>query len=235
MSSKPELRLAYCSHAAAKYAVSKWHYSRSLPPPPHIRVGVWEGGKFIGCVLFARGASSHLLKPYGLEMTEGCELVRVALSQHVAPVTKIVSIAIRLLLKRCPGLRLIVSFADPDQGHAGGIYQAGNWVYAGQSVASPMYVGPDGRRWHNRMVSHTGTRKVYGKLRKVVRKDQCTKIVTPGKHRYLMPLDDAMRQQIEALRKPYPKRAGSDTKDTPAIHAGEGGSSPTPALQITRG
>lgn len=50
------------------------------------------------------------------------------------------------------------------------------------------------------------------------------------KHKYLMPLDSEMRNQILPLSKPYPKRAGSDTLDTPANHAGEGGSLPTPAL-----
>ena len=33
-----------------------------------------------------------------------------------------------------------------------------------------------------------------------------TVVEVPGKHRYIMPLDDAMRKQIEPLAKPYPKR-----------------------------
>ncbi len=28
----------------------------------------------------------------------------------------------------------------------------------------------------------------------------------PGKHRYLFPLDDAMKAQVAPLAKPYPKR-----------------------------
>ena len=51
-----------------------------------------------------------------------------------------------------------------------------------------------------------------------------------SKHKYLMPLDAEMKKQILPLSKPYPKRAGSDTSDTPAFQAGEGGSLPTPAL-----
>ena len=30
-----------------------------------------------------------------------------------------------------PGLRLIVSYADKDQNHHGGIYRATNWIYEG--------------------------------------------------------------------------------------------------------
>jgi hypothetical protein len=32
-------------------------------------------------------------------------------------------------------------------------------------------------------------------------------VAVPGKHRYLMPLDDDMRARILPLAKPYPKRA----------------------------
>ena len=41
-----------------------------------------------------------------------------------------------------------------------------------------------------------------------------------------------MRRRIEPMAKPYPKRAASDTGDTPAIQAGEGGSTPTAALTV---
>jgi hypothetical protein len=207
------LVLDWCSHDAADYAVRHWHYSRSLPPPPHNRVGVWEGARFIGCVLFARGASAALLKPYGLKLTEGCELVRVALAAHQTPVSRIVRIAITLLRKRSPGLRLIVSFADPAQQHVGAIYQAMNWIYTGTSNGAPLWRGPDGKVWHNRMVSATGVRKVYGQERRVWRTDQCTRIDQPGKHRYVLPLDDELRARVEPLRLPYPKHHAGEAEE----------------------
>lgn len=37
---------------------------------------------------------------------------------------------------------------------------------------------------------------------------------TSRKHRYLMPLDDAMRGSIAAMAQNYPKRVASDTGDT---------------------
>lgn len=199
------LRVDFVEHAAAKYAVEKWHYSKSLPPPPHVRCGVWEADKYIGVVLFARGASPCLLKPYGLDQTDGCELVRVALTKHVAPVTEIVARAIKLLRSHVPALQLIVSFADPAQNHVGTIYQAGNWIYAGKSPESVEYIEKKtGRRWHGRMVSKTGVATVYGKKRRVVRTDQCDRVTCPGKHRYLMPLNKKMRRQLLKISQPYP-------------------------------
>jgi len=231
MSSRPELRLNWCTHEAAKYAVENWHYSKSLPPPPHNLVGAWENGKYIGAIIFARGATGELLSPYGLTKTEGCELVRVALAEHITPVSRIVSIAIRFLKSRCPGLKLIVSFADPHQGHHGGIYQAGNWVYAGQSAPSSMYRDKCGKLWHERMISKTGKKKVFGKYRQVLRPTDCERIRMPGKHRYLMPLDDEIRQRIEPLRKPYPKRVRSEDSGTAGNQPVGGGAIPTRTLK----
>ncbi len=229
-SPRPELRLDWCSHQAARYAVEHWHYSRSLPPPPHNRIGVWENSKFIGCILFGRGASPQLLRPYGLKNTEGAELVRVALDAHLTPVSRIVSIAIKFLQLRSPGLRLLVSFADPDKGHQGSIYQAMNWTYLGLTSPSSTYRDKTGKVWHERMISRRGYNLVFGEIRPVLKPSECEKINLPGKHRYLMPLDPEMRAQIAPLSKPYPKRAGSIASDASATHAGEGGAIPTPAL-----
>ena len=216
------LRLDWCSHAAALYAVQQWHYSRSLPPPPHNRVGVWEHGRFIGCVLFARGASPDLLKPYGLATTEGCELVRIALTTHQAPVSRIVTIALRFLLTRSPKLRLVVSFADPAAGHHGGIYQALGWTYLGMTAGSTEYIDATGRRWHNRMISPTGHTKVYGHYRRVLRPDQCQRVTCPGKHRYAWAIDPQLAAVLEQRAQPYPKRVRSADSGTAAPTAGDG-------------
>ena len=125
----------------------------------------------------------------------------------------------------------MVSFADPEQGHIGSIYQAGNWIYAGQSSPSLEYIGPDGKRWHGRMVKKQGWTTVYGKRRRVLTPDQCSKVVRQGKYRYLYPLDDEMRSRILPLAKPYPKRVRSAGSGTEAPTSG-GGANPTRTLHV---
>lgn len=107
------LRLDWVDYAAAKYAVTHWHYSRSMPTPPVNKIGVWESQQFIGVVLFSRGANKNLFSPYGLELTEGAELTRIALRTHIVPVSKIISLSVHLVKKRNPQLRFLISFADP--------------------------------------------------------------------------------------------------------------------------
>jgi hypothetical protein len=57
------------------------------------------------------------------------------------------------------------------------------------------------------------------------------KIRGSSKHRYLYPLDAAMRAQIEPLRKPYPKRASEASSDAPPAQGGEDGAAPILTLQ----
>lgn len=194
------LRLDWCSHAAAKWAVENWHYSRSMPAGKMVRIGVWEDSIFIGVVIFSQGGNMSLGAPYGLTSLEVCELVRVALTGHKAPVSRIVAIAMRMLKKHCPGTRLVVSYADPTEGHTGGIYQAGGWIYSGKTLTSREF------RLHGvRLQRRAYTGKNYGAAKLDLPPGAIT-VAVPGKHRYLMPLDAETKARLASRAMPYPKR-----------------------------
>jgi hypothetical protein len=231
MSSSPELKLAWCSYDAALYAVQHWHYSRSLPSSKTARIGVWESSKFVGAIVFAWGANLRLAGEFGLKMTECAELCRVALAKHQTPVSRIVTIALKMLKRTMPGIRLVVSYADPEHGHLGRIYQAMGWIYVGESKG-PGGMMLRGKPTHRRTInSKFGTSSVAWLQRHV---DRDAKIIkTLPKFKYLLPLDAEMKTVVEKLRKPYPKRAASVDSDTPTDQAGEGGARPTAALQST--
>jgi len=221
-----ELRLDWCDAKAARYAVEHWHYSKTLPANKSNYLGAWEDNKFIGVIIFGLGASPSLGKPYGLENFQFAELTRVALNNHASPVSKIVSIAIRMLRKKNPGIRILISFADPFHKHNGAIYQAMNWIFAGITQGAEMLEinGDmiDPRRYNGH--GHN-TKKAIPKGASIIK--------TPGKYRYLYPLDDAMRKQIAPLAKPYPKRETCGTGETDNAaqsNAQTGGARPTVPL-----
>src|SRR5262245_40412013 len=108
------LRLDFCPRLAADFACGKDHYSGSMPSGRLVTIGAWEHERFVGAVVFGRGASSEIGTPFALQQSEVCELCRVALGAHIAPTSKIVALAVRLLRRQSPGLRLIVSYADPE-------------------------------------------------------------------------------------------------------------------------
>lgn len=212
-----ELRLDWCSVEAARYAVEHWHYSRCLPMPPWVRIGVWEAGAFVGVVLFSRGAALNLVRAYGLQQTEGCELTRIALTTHRTPVSRIIAIAVRMMHKQNPGLRLVVSFADTAQGHHGGVYQGAGWTYAGKTAESPDWIDDrTGKHYHPRVVAPSGFVKQFGIVQRSRSTEGLRRAIAPGKHRYLFALDDAMRAQVARLAQAYPKRGRSAENGTAA-------------------
>ena len=83
---------------------------------------VREDGKFIGAVAFGGGLLGPKSIVYGsVDKFKVAEIVRIALREHQYEVSRMISIAIKLLLKRCPGIELIVAFADRAENHHGGI------------------------------------------------------------------------------------------------------------------
>lgn len=203
-----ELRLGWASHEAARHACEEWHYAGVLPTGKLEKIGVWEDGVYKGVVIFSRGASPHLGKKYDLDHVEICELTRIALRDHDAPVSRIGAIALRILRRDQPGLRLAVSFADPSQGHYGGIYQAMGWIFTGQSLPVDEYF-VDGRWRHKKGVWYrlvaegkNGRNLPYVEGGEYV---ECR--VAPGKYRYEWPLDPGLRDLVEMRRRPYPKTA----------------------------
>ena len=222
-SEKVELKLDWCSHEAAKFACEHWHYSRCMPAGKLVKIGVWENDVFKGVVLYGRGANNNIGSPYGLDQTEVCELVRIALNKHKTHVSKIMAISIKMIVKQSKGLKLIISMADPEQNHTGSIYQATNWIYTGrtQEQCEVMY---NGKIMHKRTAnSKFGTIKGMEKSKPL------------WKHKYLMPLDEEMRKQVLLLSKPYPKKssAGSSKIEQVPIQEQEGGVVPTSALHFS--
>jgi hypothetical protein len=203
----PELEVDFCSNADARYACRKWHYNSRFPKSKIESLGVWEDGTFIGTVIFGRGACSKMGSPFGLDQTEVCELLRIALVDgHKAFVSQILSLAIRKLKEHSPGIKLIVSFADSAEGHLGILYQASNFFYLGARSYHALRIHGEVR--HPRAVhciygSRAGAQSIRW-LRKHV-DPKAERILTPPKHKYVKPLTKKMRKKLRPMALPYPK------------------------------
>lgn len=203
MQDRFDFKVDWATHEAAKYACLTWHYSKSIPAGKLVKIGVWESNVFIGVVIFARGATPNLGRPYNLDQSECVELARIALTKHKTPVSKIMSLALKWLKKSNPKVRLVISFADQFQGHNGGIYQAGNWIYTGVGLPATFYK-IHGKITHPRSIGSLGHSQSLAGAKKLDPNAEAIQI--PGKHRYLMPLDKEIWQRTTKLIKPYPKR-----------------------------
>ena len=110
-------------------------------------------------MIFGKSANNKIGHKYGLKHTEICELMRVALKEHKTPVTQILKVCLKILRNENPGIKLVVSYADPEQGHEGKIYKAGNWIYEGLTDPVDYYKRGNGDiiHWRNaRFIQKTG-------------------------------------------------------------------------------
>ena len=223
--SKVNLKLDWASHEAAKYACINWHYSKSLPIGKLVKVGVWEDGNYIGCIIYSRGTARDLGTAYNLTQTECVELTRVALKAHKAPVSRMLALSLKFLKKLNKKIKLVVSFAAKSQNHHGGIYQATNWIYVGETLPI-MECTYKGKRLANRSFT-TLVRKSKYTASEWIENGWVKNVEKVSKHRYLMPLDDEVRKKITPLKKPYPKRTKEQALD---VQSSLGGATPTCTL-----
>jgi hypothetical protein len=227
------LRLDWCSHEAARYACEHWYSRSEMPVGKLVKIGVWEDGQFVGVLIFGCGTGgvAKIGERLGAGPFGTAELSRIALKSHSVEVSRIISIACKILHRAQPGLRLLLTYADPSTGHHGGIYQGAGWTYIGKSAPDSMYRDTAGNIHHSRQVSASGWKMSRGKVVTVTNKMQCERIRLEPKHRYALGLDAEMRDKLETIRQAYPKRVRSDLADTPAVQAGEGDAISTRTLQ----
>ena len=191
---------------AIKFACHNFHYSKSVPVNT-FGYNVYFNGEWCGVILFGTGANNHIGEPYGLAQGEAIELVRIAMNGKQGNVTKPLSIALKLIKKDCPAVKLIVSYADVDQKHVGAIYQASNWVYEGLfNVGTVSGYMIKGKKVHNKTIYGYGVKKNLENVRRHI-DPNAEAFVTKGKHKYLYAISNDMVKLIQGLRKPYPKQA----------------------------
>ena len=120
--------------------------------------------------------------------------------------------------RQSPGIRLIVSYADCDQGHHGGIYAANGWIYLGLTQTN----GGTPKFKVNDVVMHA--RSVHSRWGRGSQRlewlrtnidPHAEKVYTLGKHKYIYPLDPKMRDQVKHLARPYPKRGQGEIDNAP--------------------
>lgn len=204
----PELFLRSDARDEARALVLEHHYSHKWPTRCNASLTVtWHSP---GGLFGDRGpAVAAITFGYATGWKETTlELVRLVKLPGVdAPLTSLIGAAMREVRYQALD-SLVVSYADPEEGHHGGIYQAGSWEYAGPAPYPSRVFYIDGERLHERQVSD-----LYGTSDKRKISDLLgarftgTRILSP-KHLYWRALNrrgkaKAKRLGLKSL--PYPK------------------------------
>lgn len=226
------MRLEKASQKAIKFACLNFHYAKRFPLYS-LSFSVFNNqNEWCGVILYGFGATINISKPYNLPQGSVIELQRVALNGKQESTSKSVAISLNLLKKKCPMIRLVISYADSNQNHTGIIYQAGNWYFEGEKKSMPIYFNKEGKQIHSRNVNNSGSQLVFGKRSKTYKKDEVKKVTQLLKYKYIYPLHKSLIPLCKSLSKPYPKKqtsAGSVKVAQQASSLQEGFDS-TPAL-----
>ena len=198
--------LEKASYRAIEFACLYYHYARSVPAVTLAYSVFDDENKFCGVIAFGPGATQHIANPYCKWQGQVVELVRVALNGKHGITSQALGKSLKLIKKDAPLVDLIVSYADVDQEHLGVIYQATNWIYTGLKEAGASgSVLIKGKKMHGRSAgAKYGTRSIEW-LRENV-DENARYLGTEGKQKYVYPLNDKMKKQVELLRQPYPKK-----------------------------
>ena len=196
------MRLEIASNKAIKFACMNFHYAKAVPVNTFGYSVFNENNEWCGVVLYGTGATNNIASPYNLKQGNVLELVRMALNGKQESTTKAMSISLKLLKKYAPNVKLIVSYADSEQGHYGTIYQATNWFYTGYSTDTNLIV--NGKREHRRTLgSRFGTCSAEALRNKGF---DIEVLKTKPKWKYIYPLDKTLISLCKSLSKPYPKK-----------------------------
>lgn len=193
-----ELPLAACTPLVLKH-----HYSHRLPSVVKLCYGdVIYGPPRVtrACCLFSMAT--------GRWQDQLWELTRlVRLPDYREPLTKLVSKAIGHIRKHSM-TDLIVSFADSEEDHHGGIYQACSWIYDGMRGTRLDGFNIDGVFVPARTVNATYGTSSEVELPKLLNGQSVEPHYDCGKHCYWKPLTKSGMRKAVALglgSRPYPK------------------------------
>lgn len=219
----------------AKEIIETNHYSHRLKPPS-LALGFYYKEQLATVICYGQPAGKSVVRHiFGNGLDDNVWELSRLFSFDWAPKnieSKCIGMSFKYIEEYFPNIKALVSFADENHKHVGGIYQATNWIYLGTSKASYMWVDGGGRTYNNRYVGdykkayHKRYIDDYKKLMGIkgrsaedIAKDIGLYKVrdTKAKHRYVYLLGS--HKQKKELRKriileecPYPKLEEKDKK-----------------------
>jgi hypothetical protein len=223
--------------------VKACHYSGKVVPNSQLHLGVFLDGKCGGAMQFGPSMRKDLIRPLVSDTAWNgfIELNRMAFADWLPrnSESRAIAVAMRLIRKAYPHIEWIVSFADGTQCGDGTIYRASGFDLIGIKKNTELVVNP---RTGVTMATMAAYHKGYASEISTWEK------LSGHMLRYIYFLNPAARSRLTVPVLPFseierrgagmylgkPKRASSETIDTPGIHPGKGGETPTDALHFPK-
>lgn len=176
------------SEQRAKDLIRIFHYTHSVPSGKsyYVKFGtaivVWSIPANKNIATFILGFPGNVW-----------ELSRLWAPNNHAPnlLTRAISAAVGII-RKLENPDALVSYADPNVGHSGGVYRAASWIYHGKSEETRTYVDKSGQTFSRRKF-HSGGR---GMRKAEIEALGYKELKLPGKERFVRPLSKRAKRSL---------------------------------------
>jgi hypothetical protein len=185
------------------------HYAHRIPSISYA-YGLFKNGELVGVVTYGKPpAATQRAGVCGKELSSHVlELNRLCLVNNKRnEASQLVSASLRML----PKPAVILSYADPDQGHVGYIYQATNFLYCGLTAKRSNWMVKGMEHLHSQTIAdkYRGVKNPAKAIR-AEHGDNFYLMDRPRKHRYIYLTGSKTQKKVfkRALKykqEPYPK------------------------------
>lgn len=193
----------------ARWYISTFHYSRTMPDSSRFTFGLYYRERVVGVCVFGMGCGKNQYTAVCKDIKNGeyIELTRLWLEDTLGRNSEsyFISRCLKLLPKE---IKLVLSFSDSKQNHFGYIYQATNWIYLGINNGAKMLINKDGYEAHPRLL---GIYKMRHPEYRDYDNDSLMAIlgfswISGGaKHKYIYIRDKRLKKKLALKSLPYPK------------------------------
>ena len=200
--------VAYVDRDTANDVIRRNHYSGTVTSHTTHHIGVWTVvGGFVGVLQWGYAmnpASGQSIVP-DLDVSEWLELNRMWMDDRAPRNTEstAIGLAVRLLQRNVPRLRMLQSFADERCGGLGVVYQACSFGFYGGHVSD--FYELDGEWYHQVLLTNSRQKDEPRAKRLAAGMDRAIKHEL-RQFRYLRFLDKRAEATCLLKRQPYPKR-----------------------------
>ena len=213
-----DLEIRKIDFQEAKKYIKENHYSHTIASSVKLALGFYYKEELVTAIVYGCPVGRRVTQWLQIERENCVELIRLFSKDGLPPNTESYCIgkSFKYIKENMPNLKYLISYADPNHGHVGYIYQATNWRYVGvqRRLLPERRIFIDGKETHARSLNakHGSTSKkkleeIYG--------DRLEIKSALKKHVYLMCLGNKKERRSwykKFPEKPYPK-IKEDTND----------------------
>ena len=148
-----EFSVVRCERSEVRDFIEEWHYSKSINGlMSDYCFKLMDGNRMIGAMIYGRFAMANVWKKYSNSPEEVIELRRLCCIDDTPKNTESYFIGSTLRwLKKNTTIKTVISYADPEYGHEGIIYQATNFKDIGKTSAGKVIMY-NGKKYHDKAI-----------------------------------------------------------------------------------